>query len=172
MCVVLERQAVVPDIVGAVAGLRHCPERQHFYGIVLRSILGPGEETVELTGYFLSVLGRSHLIAEIMYEGAESLELFPVGLVMDTVDKCLCPGFGGSLGRFLRRYAQIAQACSGNRRIAAALCDKLRHASVGKEHELLDEPVGLLADFLVDTDRTAFFIHLHFHFRAVEADGP
>ena len=50
-------------------------------------------------------------------------------------------------------------------------CHKFRHASVGKQHELLDQPVGFLGNFLVDTHRTALFVHLDLHLRPFETDG-
>ena len=48
--------------------------------------------------------------------------------------------------------------------------NELRHTPVGKEHELLNQPVGLLGNFLIHIHRTTFLIHNDLHFRAFKAD--
>ena len=68
---------------------------------------------------------------------------------MDTVDECL-----GLLGRHAVHLA--------------ARCDIFGYAAVGKQHELLYEPVGLLGDLLVDIDGLALLVHFHLHLRTLE----
>ena len=76
---------------------------------------------------------------------------------MDTVHECLRL-LSGSLCR------SIAHSL-------AACCDKLGYSPVGKEHELLDQPVGLFRNLLIYIYRTSCLIDLDLHFRTVEADG-
>ena len=75
---------------------------------------------------------------------------------MDTIYKGLC-----LLSRALRFCTWGA---------LAARCHELGYAAVGKEHELFDEPVCFLCHLLIYVHRTALFIHLNLHFRALEAD--
>ena len=61
--------------------------------------------------------------------------------------------------------------CIRDRCTLAARGDEFRHCPVGKKHELLDEPVGLLGNLLIYIHRTSLLIDFHLHFRTVEADG-
>ena len=47
---------------------------------------------------------------------------------------------------------------------------ELGDAAIGQKHKLLDEPIGLLADFLVDVYRTPGFVAQYLHFRSREVD--
>ena len=157
VCIVFECKAVVTEIFSVITGLGHCPEREEFYGVVFRRILGCREQIVKLLGYLLAVCRRSHAVAEVAYEVAQVLDLLLVRLVMHTIDKCL-----GLLARALCRSVSDALAAGRH---------KLRHSAIGQEHELLDEPVGLLGHLLIDIHRTALLVHLDLHLRTVEAYG-
>jgi len=49
--------------------------------------------------------------------------------------------------------------------------DLLGYGTVGKQHELFYQLIGILGHFEVNADRFAFCVYLEFHFVAVEVDG-
>ena len=156
MCVIFECKSVMAEVFGIIAGLGHGPERKKLDRIIFRCVLGGSEQVVQLLGYLLSIGCRSHPVAEVADEVTEALDLLLVRLVMDTIHEGLRL-LAGSLLRSLP-YS------------LAAGRDKLRYGPVGKEHELLDEPVSLLCHLLVYIDRTSRLVYLDLHFRTVEAD--
>ena len=114
MGVILERKTVMPYILRIIAGLCHCPEGQQFYGVELRFVLGCGEKAVQLFRYLLAGACRAEGIAEIMDKRTQILQFLLIRFIVDTIDECLL-----------------------------LPCDKFRHTPVGKQHELLYQPVGL-----------------------------
>ena len=144
----------MPDIVGTVAGLGHCPQGQKFYGIEFGLVLGFGEEMVQLFRNFLAAVHLAESVAEIPDKTAEILQFLLIRLVMDTVDKGLRLGLAPLRSRSL--------ALGG---------DELGHAAVRQQHEFLYKPVCFLRHLLVYIHRTALFIHFHLHLRPFETDG-
>ena len=155
MGVVLKCQSVVSDVFGVISRLCHCPEREQFYGIELRSVLRLSEEVVQFAGYLLAVVCRSECVAEIADEGAEVVKFQLVRFIVHAVNK--------GLGIFLSAFVAAGSTL-------AACRHKFRHAAVGQEHKLFNEPVGFFRNLLIDTHRAALFIHLDLHFRAFKAD--
>ena len=155
MGVVLECQSVVSDVLSVISRLCHCPEREQFYGIELRSVLRLSKEAVQFAGYLLAVVCRSECVAEIADEGAEVVKFQLVRFIVHAVNK--------GLGIFLSAFVAAGSTL-------AARCHKFRHAAVGQEHKLFNEPVGFFRNLLIDTHRAALFIHLDLHFRAFKAD--
>ena len=152
MRVELEGQAVMADVVGAVAGLGHGPERQDLDGAQLRLLLGVRQETVQREGDVFAAADGAHLVAQVAGELAQAGHFLEVGLVVDTVDESL--GVREGLASHL-----------------AARGDVFRHVLVRQEHELLDEPVGFLGELLAHGDGLAVLVDIDLHFGAVEADG-
>ena len=157
MRIILECQTVVAEILDVVSGLGHGPEREQLDGIIFRRILGCGKQGIELSGYILSIVCRTHLIAEIAYEITQVLYLFLIRLVMHTIYEGLC------------RPAPLGRSIPHS---LTSRSHKFRHTSVGKEHKFLDKPVGLLGHLLIHIHRASLFVDLHLHFRALEAYGP
>ena len=152
MRVELEREAVVADVVGGVDRLGHRAQGDHLEGVAFRCALCLGKQGVQGLGDLPSVAARPELEAEVADELAEARDLLRVRLAVYTVDK----GLGLLVG------LAVHPAGSG---------DELGHGTVRKKHELLDQPVGLLGDFLVNPDRLSGRIHLDFHLRTLETDG-
>ena len=155
MCIELERQAVVADVVGAVAGLGHRPQGEVLHGGELRLALRAVQQLVEsLRGRAdVAVLVGRNLVAEALGESIEVLELDLIRLAVDTVDE--------GLGVLLRHAVHLP--AGGH---------ELRDRAVRQQHELLDQPVGLLRNLLVHADRLALLVHLDLHLRPVEIDRP
>ena len=152
MRVELERKAVMADVVGGVDRLGHRAQCDHLESVALRRTLGLGQKRVQGLGDLASVAARPELEPEIAYELAEARDLLRVRLAMYTVDK----GLGLLVG------LAVHPAGSG---------DELGHGTVRQKHELLDQPVGLLGDLLVNPDRLSGRVHLDFHLRTLETDG-
>ena len=68
MRIIFESQTVMPDIVGTVAGLGHCPQGQKFDGIEFWLVLGFGEEMVQFFRNFLDAVNQTESVSEIPYE--------------------------------------------------------------------------------------------------------
>ena len=142
----------------------------HHYGLLLRASLDATQEVVDALGhilaldfldldslwellglFFLTVLLCPGLSREIVAEEADELtehsELLLVGILVDAVDE--------GLGLLALGH------------LAHVLC----HRAVGQQHELLDEPVGLLGYLLVDPYRLAGLIHLDLHLGPLEGNG-
>ena len=145
------------QILGVIAGLGHCPQREEFDGIVFRSVLSRCKKAVEFPGYLPAVCGRSHLVAEVAYEVTQVVNLLLVWLVMHTIDKGLS-----------RLSATLCLSLADS---LAACGHKLRDRPVGKEHELLDQPVSLLGNLLIHIHRASLLIHNDLHLRSFETDG-
>ena len=152
MRVELEREAVVADVVGGVDRLCHRAQGDHLESVALRRALGLGQKRVQGLGDLATVAARPELEAEVADELAEARDLLRVRLAVYTVNK----GLGFLVG------LAVHPAGSG---------DELGHGTVRKKHELLDQPVGLLGDFLVNPGRLSGRIHLDFHLRTLETDG-
>ena len=131
-------------VVSAVARPGHRAQRQDLQSALLRLALGLLQEVVEAAHSLLSVLGRTHSVAEDLGERPQRIELLGVGSLVDTVDE--------------RRLLERRQLAG----------DKLRHPLVGQQHKLLDEPVALLGDPLPHLYRTAFLVDLDLHLRPLE----
>ena len=151
MGVELEGEAVVADVVGRVGRLRHRAEGDHLEGVELRLAFRLAEQVGQRAGDLGAVAGRAELVAEMLREGAEVLDFLGVGLVVDAVDEGLRVLRGDVVHLAVRR-------------------DELRDGPVREEHELLDQPVGLVRDGLVDADRLAVLVDVDLHLRALEHD--
>ena len=152
MRIELEGQAVMADVVGAVAGLGHGPQRQDLDGAEFRFVLCVHHQAVQGVGDVLAGADGAHLVAEVAGKLPEAGDLFQVGLVMDTVHEGL--GILDGLAAHL-----------------AVRGDELGDVLVRQEHELLDEPVGLLGVFLVNGYGLSVFVDLHLHFGTLEVHG-
>ena len=147
MRVILEHKAVVPDVVHAVAGFHHGTQRHHLHHVFLLAALHVGEQAVEALAHFRLAAVGAHFQAEAGHEGREFLKLFGVGHVMYAV--------GQRLGFLAFRHDAY----------------HLRHAAVGKEHELLDEFVGIFRHLHVSAYGMPFLVNLEAHLGAVETYG-
>ena len=149
--VVGEGEAVVADILGAVIGFGHGADGDGVDHVLLAASGDVFEEAVvALCKGFAR--GGFHAEAQLGNELDESVELLGVRFVMDTVDE----GFARS-SRFSR--------------FTRGLTNVLGDGAVGQEHELLDEPIGLLALLDVDADGLGVFVELELHFLRLKVDG-
>ena len=76
---------------------------------------------------------------------------------MDTIYECLC--------------LAARTLCRSLTNAFAAGCNKFSDSAVGKEHELLDQPVSLLGNLLVNVHRTSLLVYLNLHLRTIKTDG-
>ena len=146
--IIIEGEAVVPDVHGAVLCLHHRPERHGFYQLLDVLALHVVEQAVDALGdVFLRPL-RAERHAEAGNVLAEVFEFAGVGHVVNAV--------GQRLG-FLLVLVHLAHAFG--------------HRPIGQQHELLDEFVRILRALEIDTGRMSFLINHEAHFLAVEVDG-
>ena len=133
-------------IVGGIARPRHAAERQQLQRILFRLALGLLHQRVERPRRLLRIRRVAQLVSEVFGKLAQAVELLRIRILVDTIDE----------GRILR---------------LAFFSDIFRHAAVGQQHELLDEPVALLALFLDHIQRLAGLVHDDFHLGPLERDG-
>ena len=89
MCIELESEAIMSDIVSAVAGLCHRTQCEDFDRAELRLVLGLCKESVQCLRKFPSVLRCLHSISEVTGECPESGHFLLVWLIMDTIYESL-----------------------------------------------------------------------------------
>ena len=146
MGIILEGKAVVAHIVGGIACSGHAAQGQQLQRVFLGLSLGLFHQFVERAGRRLRIGSVAERMAEILGETAQAVEFFGIGVFVDTIHE------GGILRLALLRGV-------------------FRHATVGQQHELFDEPVALLAFLLHDIQGFARLIHDDFHLRPLERDG-
>ncbi len=146
MSIILERQAVMPDVVNAVFRLHHGTQGDTLNHLLLVLAAAAVHKFVKTSRYLtLSAVGFE-TVAEFHDELTERLQLGRVRLVVNTVRQCL-----GLLPFF-------------------HLADALGDTPVGKEHELLNQLIGILGlliiapcgfSFLVDVKLQLLTVKLH-----------
>lgn len=130
MCVILESESVVADILGRIDCLGHRTDSQGGQIVFLAATLYLGEHLVYRAVYLARCSGRFHLVSEIAGYGCEICKTLCVRLVMHAIYECL---------RFLA--------------LILVLADESCHGTVGQKHELLDELVGVLGDLEIHACR-------------------
>ena len=153
MSIEFECEPIVPDIVRAVASLRHRSQRQQLDSRYRRRIRGRCHQFVQRLCNLVSFPYGAHTETKVSGELAESAELFEIGFIVDAVDKGL---------RAPQSFPAHLPAGS----------DKLSHRAVCKEHELLDKPVSLTGELLLYPYGLSRLIDNDLHFRTVEIHGP
>ena len=144
-----EGQAVVTDVVRAVAGLGHGAEGDELDSPQLRFVLRIAKQGVQRHRYVAAAVKGLHLVAQIAGELPQAAYLEHVGLVVNTINEGFC-----SLNRLTAHLSAGSHI--------------FRHVAVCKKHEFLDEPVGLARELLMHTYGLSLLVHIHLHFRAVE----
>ena len=90
MCIVLEGQAIVSDIVHAIPCLHHGTQGYHLYDVLFGLAVHIGQHLVKVLGYFsFGTLGLQ-TITEFAYEVAQSHQFGWVGYIVDSVRYNLC----------------------------------------------------------------------------------
>ena len=146
VCVVLEHESVVADVVNGVAGLLHGAQGHHFDDCLFLLALHIAEHAVQtLRNLRLGALG-ANLESEFGDEGTEFLQLFGVGHIVDAV--------GQGLGLLALGHAAY----------------HFGHTAVGQEHEFLHQFVGILGHFNISGNGVAFFVNFEAHLGSVETD--
>ena len=138
-----EAQPVVADVVRRVDRLRHRPERGDLHHGSFGRALEVLEDRVEVFAVYAPVLACRELVAEGLDVVAQRLDLLGVRAVVDAVDERL-----GVL----------------------ALTDVLGDGPIREQHQLLDQPVRLLALLADDLDRHAFVVEDDLDLGRVEVD--
>ena len=141
-----ESQSIVSYVVCGVARPGHAAQGQQLQCILLRLALGFLHQCVERRSCLLRIRGIAQFMTEILGEAAQAVEFLGIRVLVDSVNE----------GRILG---------------LAFLGGILRHATVGQQHEFLDEPVALLTFFLDDIDRLACLIHEHLHLGPFKGNG-
>ena len=145
--VVVECQSEVSDVVDGVLSLHHGTQSHGLYEVLLALALTSRHKRVErLSQCALRSVGL-HLVSELHYKLAQRFQLRRVGIVVYTI--------GQSLGLFTLCH----------------LADRFSHRSVGEQHKLLDELVGILRVLEVAAYRLALFVYIEVKFLAVELHG-
>ena len=135
--VVLEGQAIVPDVLRAVDGLAHAADGDLLEDVLLLGALDRTHQLVDRLGQVLRPSVGLQVVPEALGQYAQLLHFFRVWQVMDAVHE--------------RRGTPLATADPG------------RHAFVRQQHELLDQPVCGSHHFLVHLDGAALFVQFEFH---------
>ena len=149
--VVVEGQTVVADVVHGVACLLHGADGDAdgdgLDEVLLLLALYVVQQVVDGFGYVGLRARCAQLVAEAGDELGQRVELLGVGQVVDAV--------GEYFGLLALGHAAYL----------------LGHGTVGQQHELLDQLVGVLRHLEVDTDGFALLVYLELHLVAVEVDG-
>ena len=145
--IVLEGQAVVTDVVHAVAGLHHGTQCYHLYDVLLGLAVHVGQHLVEVLGDFPFGSLSLQTVAELAHEVAQAHQFGGVGHIVYAVRNHLC----------LLVLGHLAYA--------------FRHGTVGQEHEFLDEFVGILGHLEVHAGGLALLVNVEAHLASVEIHG-
>ena len=148
--VVVEREPIVPHILGAVHGFGHGPHRKRFQHVGLGRTLDLAQQVVDGAPHVAGAVDL-HGVAERTHKLAEGNKFFGVGLVVDAVNH----GPRGLLG------AGVGLFSAGEH----------RHFAVGEQHEFFDELVGVLGLFHVSPNGLVLGVEAELDFGAVKRDG-
>jgi len=139
--IVLQHQTVVALGLFFVAGLGHAAEHAGIDDLFKCRAAHPFQNGAQL-------LGRGHLLGKVVVDAAglqqcmQALQLFAVGLLVDTVDE-----------------GDLLDA------------GKVGRALVGQQHKLLDHGLALAGGALLDVDAVAVLVEDELHFPALEVDA-
>ena len=147
MCVIVEAEAEVPDVVRRVFGLHHGTERDALHDLSLTLPVDVVHELVDTLDHRLACAVGLHLQAERHDKLTQRLHLLGIGVVVYTIRE--------DLG-----FLAFGHTSHG-------LC----HRTVGKEHELLDELVGILGALEIAADGVSFLIDIEVELLGVELHG-
>ena len=147
MRIIVERQPVVPDIVGRIGRFGHRTDRQRRNDVLFLTTVYFLHQPVDLLRHGLVSL-RLHLIAEPRYETAELRHFIGVGLVMNPVyERAIA---------VLHSFALAAY--------------EFGHLAIGQQHELLDQLVRLFDLLEINAQRFAVLVQFELRLVALEID--
>ena len=147
MGVVIESQTIVPHVMYGVACLLHGADGDGFNQVLLLLALDVIQQVVDGFGNVGLCATGAQLVAETGDELCQVVQLLRVGEVVNTVWQ----HFG-----FLA-FGHTAYLFG--------------YGTVGKQHELLYQLVGIFRLLEVDADGFALLVNFELHFVAVEVDG-
>ena len=142
--VILKSQSEVSDVVHTVLCLHHRTQSHTLHELLLALALTLVHELVDTLGHGTTCAVGLDLISELYDELSERLHLLRIRVVVDTI----------------REYLGLLAL--------GHTAHTLGYRAVGKEHELLDELVGILRPLEVATGRMAFLVDVEMEFLGVE----
>ena len=147
MRVIIECETEVTDVMHRVFCLHHGAESHHLNDIRLISALYLIHKGVQTPCHCALRTSGFHLVSKLGDEVFERFELLWVWFIMHTVRQCLC-------------YLALCH-------LSYALC----HGPVRKEHELLNELVGILRALEIAAYRLSCLVDFKAHFLTIELDS-
>ena len=145
--VVVEGQSEVADVVGGVLRLHHRSQGDGLHEFCLAVSVHLLHELVERARRRPLGARALHLVSQFRRQLAQVFELLRIRIVMDTIGQ---------------RLPLLALAWTGH-----ALC----HSTVGQEHKLLDQFVGVLRPLEVAAGGFSLLIDVEMEFLRVEVDA-
>ena len=153
--VVVECQSVMTDVLGAVLGLHHGSEGNHFHQVAGFCFLGIVQHLVQALCHHRIRARWLQFQSETDNELGQVDEFVLVGLVVDTIHEHLA-GIVFCLWSFAV-FATFAYA--------------LGHGAVGQQHELLDQFIGILGHLEIHAQGLAVLVDVEARFLTVEIHG-
>ena len=147
--IVVESQAVVSDVVYTILRLHHRLECHHLYRILLTRAPGLVHQRIQAAGDGALGAAGLHLIAKLDHKLPQILQLRGVRHVMHAIRQ--------GLGRRLARRAR-----------SSWFSYPLGHRTIGQQHKLLNELIGILRHLEVGPYRLAVLIDVEMQLLAVE----
>ena len=142
--VIVEAEAEVSDVVRRVFGLHHGTQGHALYQLALALAIHVVHQLVDALDHRLARAVGLHLQAEVDDELSERLHLLRIRVVVDTI--------GEHLGFLTLRHAAYA----------------LGNGTVGQQHELLNELVGILRALEVAACGVSLLIDIEVQFLSVK----
>ena len=155
--VVVESQTIVPNVVSRIFGFHHGTQGKHLHKFLLALSLHVVHKLVEILAYSTTCAARLHLIAERHKSCAQRLQFLRVGLVVNTINE--------GLGSFACLARLSSFACFTH------LTNEFSHCAIGKQHELLNELVGILRLLVVAASGVALLVNIEVKLLTVELHG-
>ena len=139
VCIIIERQAVVPHILGRIYSLGHGTYRYCLDQVLLAFSLYLIQQMVNTLGNIRLASVRFQLITETTDKRGKILHLVGIRQIVDTI-------YERFLGLPLRHFAY-----------------KLGNRTVCEQHKLLNHFIGIFRFLEIDTQRLAMLINLELH---------
>ena len=146
MGIIVESQSVVSDVVCRVARFLHGPDRYGFNQVLFLLSLYVVQQMIDRFRYIRLGSACAESVTKACDELSQIVQFLRIRKIVDTVRQ----HFGlFTFGSFSYLF---------------------RYGTVGKQHKLFYQLIGVFGFLKVDADGFPFFVDLEFHFVAV--DGP
>ena len=134
----------MPYVLHTVLGFHHGPQAHHLHHILLFAALHFAQQLVEVAAHVVLGARSAQLITELAHEVGQVHQLLGVGCVVYSI------------------YKYLGLLPLGH--LAYALC----HGSVGQQHELLNQLVGIFGHLEEDARRLALLVYLEAYLASVK----